>query len=258
MLSQFIYDDRVWQVVSILFGIVEIGVIICYFVWWTHPPEVVFVSDLLSQNMEYKAFMTSFVCVQLFFSFTYACRHREHHGKKFGLILLGLLLAFVGWLMLSFKYMEPGLDSVAPEHMVGVMFFVIGSMLYFFLMVDNIWHDVLRAYSRYKLGMALVITLLFLNSFGMGIVFVIQFLRKHVVLHSSESSHSWVFEHVGYMSFVAAHVLFFVDETPNPFNQKKNILVEKEPSAFEGVKIDLNWKRPYVALSDSAHREPYL
>lgn len=245
-------NDWLWQGVSIFFGVVQIFVIICYFVWWTNPPEVVFVSDLLNQNVEYKAFMTVFVLLQMVFSFSYAYRHREHHGKTFKLIFLGLITAVVGWLMLSYKYMEPGTDSVSVEHVTGVMFFVGGSTLYFLLMVRNIWTDVT---TRYKFGMALLITLFFLNSFGMGVVFMVQFLNKHVVLHSSESSKSWVFEHVGYMSFVCAHVLFFVDETPNPFHQKQ----KKEPLAGPGltvasVKIDVNWKPVrYVALADSAH-----
>ncbi|MBV5344591.1 MAG: hypothetical protein JZU63_03150, partial [Rhodoferax sp.] len=76
--------------------------------------------------------------------------------------------------------------------------------------------------------MALLIWLFFLTSIGMGAVFMVQFLNKHVVIHdANESSNSWVFEHIGYMSFVCAHVLFFVDETPNPFRQKKHENEEK-------------------------------
>ena len=101
LFKEFIDNDRLWQICSIVFGIIEIGVIICYFVWWTHPPEVVFVSDLLSQNVEYKAFMTVFVCVQLFFSFTYAYRHREHHGRNLLLRFLPRWLKIVssGWIL---------------------------------------------------------------------------------------------------------------------------------------------------------------
>jgi len=246
-----------WQLCAVLFGIAQIFVIVCYFVWWTQPPQVVFVSDLLSVNMGYKAFMTVFVCVQLFFSLMYAIRHREHHWWKFVLMVLGLVAALVGWCMLSYIYLEPDQDSVAPAHIIGVMGFVNGSSLYFVLMADNVRLDLYRSYSRYKLCMALLIGLFFLTSIGMGAVFMVQFLNKHVVIHdANESSNSWVFEHIGYMSFVCAHVLFFVDETPNPFQQKKHENEEnnlRKPSFLKGVLTEED-----VGAAHPSYREPHL
>ena len=226
-----------YQRSAISFSLLESLVIVLYFTLRTNPPEVVFVSDLLQQNIEYKCFMTVFVFIQLFFSAMYAWGHRKNHMWTFVLMNCGLLSAFVGWCMLSYVYMDAEQDSVSWVHVAGVMMFVCGSSLYFALMVVDIWADQRVKHTWTKFFMALLSTLLLFSSLGMGAVFMYHFLDKHIVLHSSQSSNSWVFEHVGYLSFVIAHVFFFLDETPNPWGPRKALF--KQTVSSSGVTASL-------------------
>jgi hypothetical protein len=224
-----------FQISAIMLGLVQMFFIVLYFTAFVHPPDVVFVSDLLFDNLVYRVCMTVFVCIQLSFSFGYAFAHRENHWRKFALMVAGLLSALIGWFLLTYSYIDEATDSVSMSHMAGVGLFVCGSTVYFAVMAVDVWVNLKARNERWRVCVAVLIWLLGFSTLAMGIVFIYHFIKKRVVIHVEDSSNSWVFEHVGYLSFVAAHVLFFIDESPDPFKPKNRNSDENTTTKVKSV-----------------------
>ena len=217
-----------FQFLAVVFGIGQMALIALYLGMYVHPPDLLFVSDLLYRDTEYLVLMSVCVGVQMLFCGCYACRHRKEHPIEFKLMVTGLLLGAFGWATLNSQYLDPTND-ISATHIAGVVMFVTGETVYFFFVV----RDSCLAYwyhsSTLMLCRAISVVVIFTACLVMAGLFLSRFVIDHQLILSdvSHETTSWAFEHAAYLLFVAAHVIFFMYETQYPFRHKE----KREPLA---------------------------
>jgi hypothetical protein len=109
--------------------------------------------------------------------------------------------AWVGWAVLCSDY--SGSDNVVNSiHGGGVVAFIVGSFLYFLIMMVEVFS---RRTSRspYVAGALLcIVCVSFISAGGLCIQFAVESTRKEHM--------AWVPEHIAYIMFCVSHILLFV------------------------------------------------
>jgi hypothetical protein len=195
-----------------------------------------FISDFLFHDNSYRSFMTFFVGFQLFScvllafrlqamdytgEYTWCSRAKEKHPVCFsnrmwngctcccGCVVHHILYAemalfvcaWVGWAVLCSDY--SGSDNVVNSiHGGGVVAFIVGSFLYFLIMMVEVFS---RRTSRspYVAGALLcIVCVSFISAGGLCIQFAVESTRREHM--------AWVPEHIAYIMFCVSHILLFV------------------------------------------------
>jgi hypothetical protein len=211
-----------FQLVAVSFGVFQICLIIVYLIFFVDPPETMFVSDLLFKDVIYMTLMSLCVVGQLVFCACYAFRHRKEYPFEFYTMIIAVTSAVVGWFLLNSFYINSS-NEITVTHVVGVSLFILGSVVYMSFLVRDSWYAYIKTKTHIFLCRAVVITILSAACLALGGMFMDAFINHHIVNSDVRTSTvSWVYEHTGYLLFTLAHVMFFADETPDPFNHKKN------------------------------------
>ena len=183
---------------------------------------MVFVSDFLYNDTEYMTLMSVCVVVQTIICLSYTYRHRKEYPVEFWLMWISLIGSIIGWFLLINVYLDAS-NAITTTHVVGVCMFLFGDVLYFVFVVRDSWLAYLHLRTRILFIRGVAVTILFMGCIATTTLFVNRFLRDRTLglQDRGSRSDSWVFEHTGYLIFAAAHVIFFMFETPDPFNHKK-------------------------------------
>jgi hypothetical protein len=211
----------IYQWIAVVFGFFQIGLVSVYFAFYVHPPEVMFVSDLLYNDSEYMALMSVCVVGQLVFCVCYAFRHKKEFPYEFYIMLLAISFVVTGWFLLNTFYIDSS-NEITKTHAVGVCMFIVGDIIYMWFLVRDSWYAWWKRETIPLMLRAICITVLYGSCIAMGGLFMNSFINHHLAsAHTRTSTVSWIYEHTGYLLFTVAHVVFFAYETPNPLDHKQ-------------------------------------
>ena len=136
-LIKAMYHNK-FQSAAVAFGVGQMTLIALYLAMYVHPPDLLFVSDLLYRDTEYMVLMSVCVGVQMVFCICYAYRHRKEYPMEFRLMGGGLLISAIGWVTLNSNYLD-ATNDISDTHIAGVVMFVTGDTVYFVFVVRDSW-----------------------------------------------------------------------------------------------------------------------
>lgn len=234
------FDSRLWRlkdslftvemafdalrVLAVAISVTEMCVLLVYFVpltagvpfWtWAGNHSAVhaidwddnYVSDLLFSDMVYRQLVTSLVGLHLTVCALFVVRLNwwVENSSLLVIELVLMIVSWIGWAILTADYhTETG--AISKGHFFGTGLFVFAGMLYFPLMAFNVYCRFPRQKWTGLDDMVFLLSIVsFLLCFGAAAYFIDS------VLQGTEDF-AWIFEHMAFIFFFAAHLFLFVLE----------------------------------------------
>ena len=166
-----------------------------------------YVSDLLFESSVYRQLVTSLVALHLVVCAIFVVRLNWRVRGSWILVfeLCLMALSWIGWAVLTADYhTETGMMSNC--HFVGTALFTFSGLLYFPAMAYNVYERFPRqVWTALDDFVFLLAIASFLFCLGAAVYFI------DTVLHRSQGF-AWIFEHLAFILFFAAHLFLFVLE----------------------------------------------
>jgi len=236
------------RALSVIISVSEMCVLLAYYIplagtapfWqWVHNSSAVraiawegdYVSDLLMTDGVYRHLVTSLVGIHLVLCALFVVRlNRDEQSYVLVTELVLMAASWLGWGILTARYrMESG--GISVSHLVGTVLFISSNMVYFLLMMYNVYHRFAR--SRWTRADDTML-LLAIGSFVLCVLSGMYFV---VAVFSRVPSFGWLFEHASFIFFVGAHLFLFVLEGLLQNRAAKEQSGKKRETLFEEVTI---------------------
>ena len=204
---------------ALVVGFGHIIVIMVYFFGLIRNNDAEFVSDLLSSDQLYVNIMTFFVLLQLTACFGFVRLYSPDSTLcRVAVESMFLAVSWIGWCVLIIRYKSE--SGVSRLHFLGVGLFVSGGVVYFAFLMWEIYRRDGNEYANFTL------MLLYISSIVLGFLFICGYF--------SGWSSSWIFEHLAFMLFSAAHIFLFCMEARDCPENNSN----EASDFFNGVRIE--------------------
>lgn len=217
---------------------IDVGLLItevAYFSLVTKFPETTYVCDLLFNSFSYRMILTVFVFLQIFTTCVYAFSRRKQHAGECVYAISAMIISGIGWCCIfifistaDHNFDRYGTGQHKAElyspwlHGIGANLFACGHVA----CVLCITWDAAQRFGKSRtcwhfcMAMAIVVLLFFCGVF--------------CVLNARQTHYDWVYEHFLFISFIIAHMLFFINtlqdahdsvEYPREFNMLSSVRI---------------------------------
>ena len=206
-----------------------------------------YISDFLFHDNTYKSFMTFFVSLQLLSCVLLVLRLKWTNGvnadslpswcvgtggccictlnRVFYVEMTLNFVTWIGWSVLCSNYDE-SVDFINSVHSQGVLVFLIGSFVYFILMLFVVFNRRSSLPLWVRIIMILSVLVPFGASSGLAIQFVVEFVDDKYI--------AWKVEHMSYIMFCVSHIMLFISDAIISSHGKSGATLEHESLLGEG------------------------
>ena len=226
-------NQYIWYAIAIDVGLLITEV--AYFSLVTKFPETTYICDLLFNSLSYRMIVTVLVFLQIFTTCVYAFSRRKQHPREYVYDMAVMIITGIGWGCVFFfistadhNFDRYGTGQHKAElyspllHAIGAKLFIYGHVA----CVLCITWDAAQRFQKSRTCWHFCMV--------MAIVVLVFFCGVFSVLNALQTHYDWVYEHLLFISFIIAHMLFFINtlqdvhdsvEYPCEFNMLSSVRI---------------------------------
>lgn len=187
-------------------------------------PTIVFISDFLVYVLSYRVITTCFVFLQVITTGVYALSRRQQHRIECVFYLVTLAVVIVGWCVVAFVITNQNRSEQNGSfiHILGARLFAYGHIACFMFIIWDNWKRFTKARTWWHFMMFLAITIMYLLCGLFGGLFALR------------DDNDWIYEHMLFISFIVAHLLFFINTLQDVHD---NVDYTDQFNMFNGIRL---------------------